>query len=232
MMDSKYKQNGLSVLVLSLGMGLGASGGAQADTMGYLTDGYGAPVLTGYGECWKALGGTQEKFEACGDVMEKPAEPAPAPPPPPAGPKDSDGDGVYDHLDKCPGTRRGAKVDANGCEIIPNVTIDLVNDEFDFDSAKLKPAMEDALSDLAARVKATPGEESLTIVGHTDSTGPDAYNMQLSIRRAQAVADFLAAKGISREVMTIEGKGETEPVADNKTRAGRAKNRRVEIKTK
>jgi OOP family OmpA-OmpF porin len=145
---------------------------------------------------------------------------------------DSDGDGVYDHLDKCPGTRPGAKVDSSGCEIVANLQTHLVNDHFAFDSAKLTPAMEASLGDLVKKLQATPGSESVNLVGHTDSTGPDAYNMKLSIRRAEAVADFLVSHGISREVISIEGKGESEPAQDNSTRAGRSANRRVEITTR
>ncbi|MES9868814.1 MAG: OmpA family protein [Sedimenticola sp.] len=144
---------------------------------------------------------------------------------------DSDGDGVPDYKDKCPGTRKGAKVDMNGCEIIDSVTIDLTNDEFDFDSAKLKPAMMSALDDVAARVNASAGDESLMIVGHTDSVGSEAYNQGLSERRAQSVADYLAGQGISAGKMSTMGKGESSPIADNGTSEGRAKNRRVEIMT-
>lgn len=227
-MDKNLLQARIGKLGLACAMALGTLGGAQAAELGYLTDGSGAPVMTGYGECWRAADGVHTKFAACGDEVAMPA-PAPAPAP---GPMDSDGDGVYDHLDKCPGTRAGAKVDAVGCEIIPNVSLDLSTDEFDFDSAKLKPGMMSALDSVAARIAATPGNESLTITGHTDSKGAESYNMELSLRRAQAVADYLASKGVDRAVMTIEGKGESMPVADNATAAGRAKNRRVDITTR
>ncbi|PLY16030.1 MAG: flagellar motor protein MotB [Sedimenticola sp.] len=147
-------------------------------------------------------------------------------------PLDSDGDGVPDYKDKCPGTPAGAKVDMNGCQIMGNITIDLVNDEFDFDSAALKPSMKSALDGVAAKIKASAGDESLMVIGHTDSKGSDAYNQGLSERRASAVAGYLATKGISPAKMTTKGMGESQPVADNGTDAGRAKNRRVEITTK
>ncbi|HIP53013.1 MAG TPA: OmpA family protein [Chromatiales bacterium] len=146
-------------------------------------------------------------------------------------PADSDGDGVPDYMDKCPGTKPGAKVDASGCEVIGNVVIDSVQADFDFDSAKLKPSMTAALDTVVAKVKASRGDEKLLIVGHTDSIGSDAYNKKLSLRRAQAVADYLVGQGLDRSRMTIKGMGEAEPVADNKSEAGRSKNRRVEIKT-
>jgi len=134
-------------------------------------------------------------------------------------------------MDKCPGTKPGAKVDASGCEVIGNVVIDSVQADFDFDSAKLKPSMTAALDTVVAKVKASRGDEKLLIVGHTDSIGSDAYNKKLSLRRAQAVADYLVGQGLDRSRMTIKGMGEAEPVADNKSEAGRSKNRRVEIKT-
>jgi OOP family OmpA-OmpF porin len=231
MADKKLAYKGvLSALVVGMGLGL-----ATTVHAGYWTDSSGNPVFTGYGECWKAVGGTTKKFAACGDVIEEPkAEPAPAPapPPPPPGPTDSDGDGVYDHLDKCPGTRPGAKVDSSGCEIVANLQMNMVNDHFAFDSAKLTPKMEAALADLANKLQATPASESVNLVGHTCSIGPDAYNVRLSIRRAEAVADFLMSQGVSREVIAIEGKGESAPAHDNATRAGRSANRRVEITTR
>ena len=71
--------------------------------------------------------------------------------------------------------------------------------------------------------------EVIIAVGHTDSIGSDAYNQRLSVRRAEAVKAFLVSKGIERNRVYTEGKGEKQPVADNRTKEGRAKNRRVEI---
>ena len=71
--------------------------------------------------------------------------------------------------------------------------------------------------------------EVMITVGHTDSTGPEAYNRKLSIRRAEAVKAYLISTGIDASRVYTEGKGETQPVADNKTAAGRAKNRRVTV---
>ena len=89
--------------------------------------------------------------------------------------------------------------------------------------------MKVALDDVAARVNASAGDEFLTIVGHTDSVGRDAYNQGLSERRAQAVANYLATKGLNAGKMTTSGKGESMPVADNGTAEGRSRNRRVDI---
>ena len=151
-------------------------------------------------------------------------------PPPVDG--DDDGDGVPNSRDKCPNTRPGAKVDSNGCEIIESVMIRTTTDHFDFDSATLKPKMMSELDTVAAKVKASKGAEMLEVVGHTDSTGPAAYNQGLSERRAQAAADYLVSQGLDAGSMTVKGMGESAPVADNATRDGRAMNRRVEVITK
>ncbi len=100
---------------------------------------------------------------------------------------------------------------------------------FDFDSASLKPAGMQQLDDVASKITSNGKVESVKIVGHTDSTGPDSYNQQLSLRRATSVRDYLATKGVDSSLMSISGMGESSPVADNSTRAGRAQNRRVEV---
>ena len=99
---------------------------------------------------------------------------------------------------------------------------------FDFDKAVLKPEGKAKLDDLASKVKAI-NLEVIIAVGHTDSVGSDAYNQKLSIRRAEAVKAYLVSKGIDKSRVYTEGKGEKQPVADNKSKEGRAKNRRVEI---
>jgi OOP family OmpA-OmpF porin len=99
---------------------------------------------------------------------------------------------------------------------------------FDFDKAVLKPAGKASLDELVAKL----GDMNLEViiaVGHTDSIGTDAYNQKLSIRRAEAVKAYLKGKGVEENRIYTEGKGEKQPEADNKTAAGRAKNRRVEI---
>ncbi len=99
---------------------------------------------------------------------------------------------------------------------------------FDFDKSVLKPAGKAKLTDLVGKIKGI-NLEVIIAVGHTDSVGSDAYNQKLSVRRAEAVKAFLVSQGIEKNRIYTEGKGEKQPVASNKTKEGRAKNRRVEI---
>ncbi len=99
---------------------------------------------------------------------------------------------------------------------------------FDFDKAVLKPEGKAKLDDLVGKVKGI-NLEVIIAVGHTDAVGSDAYNQKLSVKRSEAVKAYLVSKGIEKNRVYTEGKGEKQPVADNKTGEGRAKNRRVEI---
>jgi len=99
---------------------------------------------------------------------------------------------------------------------------------FDFDKAVVKPQGKAALDDLLNKLQGMNTEVMVT-VGHTDSVGSDAYNQKLSLRRAEAVKAYLVSKGVDASRVYTEGKGETQPVADNKTAAGRQENRRVTV---
>jgi OOP family OmpA-OmpF porin len=99
---------------------------------------------------------------------------------------------------------------------------------FDFDKATLKPEGRQMLDQVASQAD-TINLETLIATGHTDSIGTEAYNMGLSQRRANTVKNYLISKGIPADRIYAEGKGESSPVASNKTREGRAQNRRVEI---
>jgi OOP family OmpA-OmpF porin len=99
---------------------------------------------------------------------------------------------------------------------------------FDFDKHVLKPEGKAKLDDLTGKIKDI-NLEVIIAVGHTDSIGSDAYNQKLSVARAEAVKAYLVSKGIEKNRVYTEGKGKKQPVADNKTAEGRAKNRRVEI---
>ena len=99
---------------------------------------------------------------------------------------------------------------------------------FDFDKSVLKPEGKAKLDDLTGKIKDI-NLEVIIAVGHTDSIGTEEYNQKLSVRRSEAVKAYLVSKGIEKNRVYTEGKGEKQPIADNKTAEGRAKNRRVEI---
>ncbi|WNC11029.1 OmpA family protein [Pseudomonas coleopterorum] len=158
---------------------------------------------------------------------------------------DEDGDGVPDSRDKCPGTPKGTPVDANGCpppapapmpvaaEPAPlpkEETIVIRNVHFEFDKATLTAADRAQLDTVAIRLKTEATTARLSVSGHTDSVGRDAYNQRLSEQRAKAVTDYLVSSGVPRaSVVSVKGMGEAQPVADNNTADGRAMNRRTEI---
>jgi OOP family OmpA-OmpF porin len=149
------------------------------------------------------------------------AAPPPPPPPPPA---DGDGDGVVDAADQCPDTPKGDRVGSQGCSC--DVTRQL---QFGLNSAELTASDQATLDEVVENLKRLKFVSG-TVVGHTDSSGPDAYNQKLSERRAAAVAKYLEERGIATGRMSVSGAGESEPVADNKTAEGRAQNRRVVLK--
>ena len=99
---------------------------------------------------------------------------------------------------------------------------------FDFDKAILKPEAKTKLDDLVSKTKEI-NLEVIIAVGHTDGVGTDAYNDKLSVKRAESIKTYLTSKGLEANRVYTEGKGKKQPVADNKTAEGRAKNRRVEI---
>jgi OmpA-OmpF porin, OOP family len=105
-------------------------------------------------------------------------------------------------------------------------------ENFDFDKAKLKPAMIAELDKLVDKTKSCGPKDVLVVIGHTCNIGSDAYNQRLSERRAQSVADYLKSKGIKGDQLQVKGMGEKQPAYDNKTKEGRSKNRRVEVMSK
>lgn len=142
---------------------------------------------------------------------------------------DSDGDGVADDKDKCSATPNGAKVDADGCtlKLTEKVGITLKLN-FDTDKADIKPEFSEEISKVANFMRQYPGS-SVVIEGHTDNTGNRDYNQKLSQQRAEAVADSLARDhGVAADRVKAVGYGDSRPIADNNTAAGRTQNRRVE----
>lgn len=101
---------------------------------------------------------------------------------------------------------------------------------FDFDKSVVKPEGKQALMDLGKRIReGGMSVVDIDVIGHTDSVGSDEYNMGLSMRRAQAVTDYLVSQGVNGQLIDTSGVGESQPVATNDTEAGRAQNRRVEV---
>ena len=150
--------------------------------------------------------------------------PAPAPKPVVvAAPIDSDKDGVFDPQDKCPATPAGFKVDADGCPL--KATLHL---NFATDSNKVDAEGTAKVAAFSAFLKDSTAYKA-SIVGHTDSTASDKYNQKLSEKRAEMVKTMLVNNGVAAERLTTAGKGESQPVASNKTKAGRAENRRIEV---
>lgn len=140
---------------------------------------------------------------------------------------DSDGDGVVDRLDECPNTAPGVPVDTRGCEIRDVIRLPGVN--FETNSDRLRPGAEDVLEDAAETLKRNPQLE-VEVAGHTDSQGAAEYNQGLSERRARTVMDYLIGRGVDEDMLSYRGYGESQPIADNATAAGRAENRRVELR--
>jgi OOP family OmpA-OmpF porin len=182
-------------------------------TSGYLTDTRNAIIKDPYNLCWRTGYWTPAiaNCECDKDLLPKqvceppPPPPAakPAPPPPP------------------PAAKPAPKPVTEKVTFAADVF-------FDFDKAVLKPEGKSKLDDLVAKLKGT-ALEVIIAIGHTDSIGSKEYNQKLSVRRAEAVKAYLVSKGIEPNRVYTEGKGLTQPIADNRTAAGRAKNRRVEI---
>ncbi len=135
---------------------------------------------------------------------------------------DQDRDGVLDSVDQCPDTPCYFAVDQYGCPIKATLRI-----HFHVDKYTIKPVSMPKVKDFAKYLVANKGS-MVKIVGHTDSDGSDAYNMKLSLNRAKSVVSKLIELGVSSSRLTYSGKGERKPVATNRTRNGKAQNRRIE----
>jgi outer membrane protein OmpA-like peptidoglycan-associated protein len=145
--------------------------------------------------------------------------------------KDSDGDGVDDSKDKCPGTPPGTRVDAVGCPILftPQRTpVILRGVIFETGKSALKPESYTVLDIVAQSLNGNP-DIRIEIAGYTDSTGAATTNLRLSQARADAVRAYLGSKGVAPDRMVAKGYGATNPIATNRTAAGRTQNRRVEL---
>jgi OOP family OmpA-OmpF porin len=155
--------------------------------------------------------------------------------------KDSDGDGVADKLDKCPDTPSGTVVDGSGCPLVtpkPQVTVITEEDrkvvseaiknlEFDLGKATIRSKSYASLNKVAALL--VQKNFSLKLAGHTDNTGSKELNLRLSKERAESVKAYLVSQGANASRIEATGYGMGQPIATNKTAAGRQKNRRVEF---
>jgi len=190
----------------------------------YVLDARGNVVVDPFGLCWrtpwwtpqlagidgpKGAGCACDKAVLPKEVCEPPPPPAPpkaAPPPPPPPP---------------PPAKPAAPPSAEKVTFAADAL-------FDFDKYVIKPEAKAKLDDLVSKLAGVT-LEVIVAVGHTDSIGTEAYNQGLSERRANAIKQYLVSKGVEANRIYTEGKGEKQPVADNRTAEGRAKNRRVEI---
>ena len=139
---------------------------------------------------------------------------------------DEDGDGIPDSADLCPGTPLDIPVMRNGCGVNQAAVLQGVN--FEFDSDVLTLNAERVLDTVAQTLLQSPGF-GIAIVGHTDSLGSDSYNQRLSAKRAASAKRYVVGKGVDPGRISTDGLGESQPIADNDTDAGRARNRRIEL---
>ena len=222
----------------------GTPRGVEVDDAGCPLDSDGDGVPDNLDKCPATPKGVKVNAEGCpvdsdGDGVPDTADTCPNTP---AGvkvdavgcPLDSDGDGVPDDLDKCPGTPRGVPVDDNGC---PPTGVVIRGDEwavegqvlFAVNKATLKPEAQAILDRVAAFLQKNP-QWQVEIQGHTDTTGPKAWNETLSQMRADSVKDYLVTRGVGADRLSAKGYGWSEPIASNDTAEGRQQNRRVDFR--
>jgi OOP family OmpA-OmpF porin len=196
-------------LLVAIGVAMSATAfnAAAQSKQGYAVDTSNMVWRNYQNECWRADWTPAMAIQECDPVV-APPKPGVIPPPPPA-----------------PAPAKPAPAKPKPVAEKVTLAADVL---FDFDKSVIKPEGKSKLDDLANKVKAI-NLEVVIAIGHTDSIGSDAYNQKLSVRRAEAVKAYLISKGVEPNRIYTEGKGEKQPVASNKTKEGRQKNRRVEI---
>ena len=220
------KLNKVAVLFASVALAAPMAAFAQAKTIDNWTAADGTPWKNGTNElCWRDSNWTPATAHpACDGAIKPPPPPAPAPaprvaPPPPAP--------VAPPAAAPAPAPTPRPAPAPAAPVQEKVTF-AADAFFDFAKSNLKPEAQAKLADLVDKTKGV-NLEVIIAVGHADAVGSTAVNQKLSIARAESVKNFLVGKGIERNRVYTEGKGESQPVADNKTAEGRAKNRRVEV---
>jgi hypothetical protein len=219
--------------------------GATVNPDGCPSDGDGDGVFDGLDQCPDTPAGTPVDARGCpmdedgdgvvNDIDQCPGTPPATPVDTLGCPLDSDGDGVPDGTDRCPNTSAGQTVDAVGCPLLFQVEQGVVRPlilrgvNFATGRSALTQDSYAILDEVAASLLGNP-EVRVEIAGHTDITGSRSLNMRLSLERAQAVKAYLAQKGVEPSRMVGQGYGPDEPIATNATAAGRAQNRRVELR--
>lgn len=184
------------------------------------------PGLVEFNGCPDTDGdGTPDHLDECPDVA-GPAENNGCPWP------DKDGDGVPDHLDECPDIAGPAS--NNGCPEVEEKHIKELNDYgktilFNTGKSTFQEQSYAVLNEMARVMKQFPTAK-FVVEGHTDSTGSDKINDPLSLDRAKAVQDYLISQGVKADRLSAEGFGSKRPIDTNKTAAGRANNRRTEVR--
>jgi OmpA-OmpF porin, OOP family len=213
------KLNKVALLFASAALAAPMAAFAQSKSIDNWRAADGTPWKSGSNElCWRDANWTPATaLEKCDGAPPPPPPPAPPPPPPPP-------------PAVAPPATPPAPPPAPAAPPAPvSEKVTFAADAF-FDTGKsrLKPDAQAKLADLVEKTKSV-NLEVIIAVGHTDSVGGDAYNQKLSIARSEAVKNFLVGKGVEKNRVYTEGKGEKQPVADNKTNEGRSKNRRVEV---
>ncbi len=235
----KFSLRKLALVLAMLSAGPAAMA-ADGDKNGYLIDSSKEVVRSGFGLCWHTGFWTPaDAIESCDGAIAKSEKSAAAGAAgaAPAGAKSGSASSSSSSAASAAAPAPAPAASAAAPAAVPApVAVEPKAEKvsfsadafFDFDKSVLKPEGKAKLEDLVSKLQGTD-IEVIVATGHTDWTGTDAYNMKLSMRRAKAVKAFLVAKGIPEARVFTEGKGERSPVADNHTREGRAKNRRVEV---
>ena len=209
------KISSLGTLTIGCALAL-AAGSAFANVTPNLQDSSGAAVKDGSGACVVTSG---QVLPECAGTRPAPPAPRPAAPSSPAAPSPA------------PAPAAPAPAPRPAPASVRQAVVIQADALFDFDKSVLRPDGKKSIDDAAAKLRGVD-LEMVIATGHTDSIGTDAYNQKLSERRAAAVKEYLVSKGIAASKITTIGKGESQPVATNKTAEGRQKNRRVDIEFK